>query len=123
MYAAVIFLCSVLVTNANVVRDDEGYYGKDAKSPSTIEEFDAIPADVADYDENGDEEDLYVDQLEDVKMANELIRDIEAGKIKDPALVTTALIGAAKAGMVLAPHVASIRWARRRRGSRWWGKK
>merc|ERR1712025_773874 len=133
MYTAVILLCSVLATNANVVKDDF-ITAKDVKSPSTIEEVDDIPVDVAEYDEEEDEEDVHVDQLDDDKMADELFRDIAAGKIKDPSVISAA-VKAAKYGYKYGPHVVSLApvvvrlWQqRRRRDSRrrsWgrWGKK
>ena len=135
MYVAVILLGSVLATNANVAIDDNvalKIADKDSKSPSTIEDVDDIPVDVAEYDDDEDEEDLLVDQLEDIKMADDLLRDIETGKvrdIKDPVMIST-LIGGAKAAMAVAPHIqkfmprvnswgSRLGWGRRRRRGRW----
>ena len=135
MYVAVILLCSVLSINANVAVDDNvvpKITDKDSQSPSTIEDVDDIPVDVAEYDDDEDEEDLLVDQLEDIKMADELLRDIETGKvrdIKDPIMIST-LIGGAKAAMAVAPHIQKVMphvhrwgsrlgWGRRRRRGRW----
>ena len=135
MYTAVILLCSVLATNADVVKERKLKFitGKDAKSPSTIEEDHDIPGDVAEYDDEEDEEDVHVDQLEDDKMADELFRDIAAGKIKDPFAISAA-VKAAKYGYKYGPHVVRLApvvvrlWQSRRRDSRrrsWgrWGKK
>merc|ERR1712025_525562 len=82
--------------------------------------------------DDDDEEDLLVDQLEDIKMADDLLRDIETGKvrdIKDPVMIST-LIGGAKAAMAVAPHIkkfmprvnnwgSRLGWGRRRRRGRW----
>ena len=135
MYTAVILLCSVLATNADVVKERKLKFitGKDAKSPSTIEEVHDIPGDVTEYDEEEDEDDVHVDQLKDDKMADELFRDIAAGKIKDPFAISAA-VGAAKLGYKYGPRVVKFApvvfrvWQRRRRDSRrrsWgrWGKK
>merc|ERR1712025_432857 len=135
MYVAVILLCSVLATNANASSKDNvelNFAEKDERSPSTMEDVDNVPVEVADYGDDGDEKDLLVDQLEDIKMADELLRDIETGKvrdIKDPIMIST-LLGGAKAAMAVAPHVQKVMphvhrwgsrlgWGRRRRRGRW----
>ena len=123
MYAAVILLCSVLATNAKVVADENAdlkIADKDVQSPSTIEDVDDISMDVAKYDQDGDDDESLVDQIDDIKMADELMRDMETGKVrdvKDPFIVSSLLAGGAALSRV---RWGSRRrsWTRRRRG-RW----
>ena len=142
IYVAVILLCSVLATEANIPGEDDAAvppppHPSSSLSPSDMGDVQDIPVDVAEYEDDGDEDDLLVDQLEDIKMADDdkmadLLRDIERRKVRDmkDPFITAMILGGVGGISKLIPRMkrwgpkingwgSRLGWGRRRRKGKW----